>query len=180
MELGEVTQHNVQQLKRLNQALFPVSYNDKFYKDVITAGELAKLAYFNDIVVGGVCCRADVNEQGVKRMYIMTLGTLAPYRRFGLGTMMLEHVFALCAKDPAIDSVFLHVQVNNETALDFYQRFGFQVAETQSNYYKRIEPADAYVLEKHLKGPDAENGIFPSTSYASTSTEMIENLHLDG
>ncbi len=32
MELGEVTQHNVQQLKRLNQALFPVSYNDKFYK----------------------------------------------------------------------------------------------------------------------------------------------------
>ncbi len=45
--------------------------------------------------------------------------------RFGLGTVMLEHVFVLCARDPAITSVFLHVQINNETALSFYQRFGF-------------------------------------------------------
>jgi hypothetical protein len=98
MELGDVTHHNVMQLKRVNQVIFPVSYNDKFYKDVVNAGELAKLgmvhvrvfsvdllfaAYFNDIVVGGVCCRIDLTCK--RRMYIMTLGTLAPYRRFGLG-----------------------------------------------------------------------------------------------
>jgi len=176
MELGDVTQHNVQQLKRLNQALFPVSYNDKFYKDVITAGELAKLAYFNDIVVGGVCCRVDVSEQHTKRMYIMTLGTLAPYRRFGMGKIMLDHVFTLCAKDPAIVSVFLHVQLNNETALSFYQRFGFQIVETVPSYYKRIEPADAYVLEKRLKGENA-TGPFPvatATAATNTSLEMVD------
>uniref|UniRef100_A0A8D2AQJ5 Uncharacterized protein n=1 Tax=Sciurus vulgaris TaxID=55149 RepID=A0A8D2AQJ5_SCIVU len=33
--LGDVTPHNVKQWKRLNQAVFPVSYNDKFYKDVL-------------------------------------------------------------------------------------------------------------------------------------------------
>lgn len=70
----------LQQLRRLNQAVFPVAYNDKFYKEIVTAGELAKLAYFNDIVVGGVCCRIDT-QNGARRMYIMTLGTLAPYRR---------------------------------------------------------------------------------------------------
>lgn len=43
MELGEITQHNIKQLKRLNQVVFPVSYNDKFYKDVLDLGELAKL-----------------------------------------------------------------------------------------------------------------------------------------
>lgn len=37
-------------------------YNDKFYKEIVNAGELAKLAYFNDIVVGAVCCRYDVFE----------------------------------------------------------------------------------------------------------------------
>ncbi len=43
MELGDVTHHNVMQLKRVNQVIFPVSYNDKFYKDVVNAGDLAKL-----------------------------------------------------------------------------------------------------------------------------------------
>ena len=47
-ELGEVTVHNLKQLKKLNQIVFPVSYNDKFYKDVLDVGPLAKLGmYFN-------------------------------------------------------------------------------------------------------------------------------------
>ncbi|MGH0183583.1 UNVERIFIED_CONTAM: hypothetical protein FKN15_012587 [Acipenser sinensis] len=44
IELGDVTPHNIKQLKRLNQVIFPVSYNEKFYKDVLEVGELAKLA----------------------------------------------------------------------------------------------------------------------------------------
>ena len=43
IELGDVTHHNIKQLKRVNQVVFPVSYNEKFYKDVVIAGELAKL-----------------------------------------------------------------------------------------------------------------------------------------
>ena len=39
--------------------MFPVVYHDNFYKDVLEAGELAKLAFFNDIVVGAVCCRVE-------------------------------------------------------------------------------------------------------------------------
>ena len=42
-ELGDITPHNIKQLKRLNQVVFPVTYNDKFYKDVLEVGELAKL-----------------------------------------------------------------------------------------------------------------------------------------
>ena len=38
-----MTVHNIKQLKRLNQVVFPVTYNDKFYKDVLEVGELAKL-----------------------------------------------------------------------------------------------------------------------------------------
>ncbi|KAK2109288.1 N-alpha-acetyltransferase 50 [Saguinus oedipus] len=95
IELGDVTPHNIKELKRLNQVIFPVRYNVKFYKDVLEVGELAKLAYFNDIAVGA-------------------------------------------------------------SAIDFYRKFGFEIIETK-NYYKRIEPADAHVLQKNLKVPSGQN-----------------------
>lgn len=46
---------------------------------------------------------------------------------------------------------FRHVQVNNEGAIDFYKKFGFEIVETKEHYYKRIEPADAHVLQKTLR-----------------------------
>lgn len=41
--------------------------------------------------------------------------------------------------------------MNNEGAIDFYKKFGFEVVETKKHYYKRIEPADAHVLQKTLR-----------------------------
>ena len=46
---------------------------------------------------------------------------------------------------------YTDLQVNNEDAINFYKNFGFDIVETKQQYYKRIEPADAYVLEKKLK-----------------------------
>ena len=51
-----------------------------------------------------------------------------------------------------------HVQISNESAIDFYQKFGFEIIETKKNYYKRIEPADAHVLQKSLRSPCAPPG----------------------
>ncbi|XP_015786021.1 N-alpha-acetyltransferase 50 [Tetranychus urticae] len=148
-ELGSITVHNIKLLRRINQVVFPVIYNDKFYKDVLVAGELAKIAFYNDIVVGGVCCRIDTSNNQ-RRLYIMTLGCLAPYRRLGIGTLMLKHVLNY-AQENNLDGLFLHVQVNNDTALTFYKKFGFEIIDTKENYYKRIEPSAAYVLQKDFK-----------------------------
>jgi len=188
IELGDVTPHNIKLLRRLNQVIFPVSYNEKFYKDVLEAGELAKLAYFNDIVVGAVCCRIDESDAGQRRLYIMTLGCLASYRRLGIGTRMLEHVLNWVKKDKRkFASIFLHVQVSNDVAMDFYRRFGFEVLETREKYYKRISPADAFVLHKRLDGsngpiasvsvPSAVSGL-GSTSASTTATSAAAGQDL--
>ena len=44
------------------------------------------LVYFNDVCVGGVCCRKEaVAGSTTQNLYIATLGVLAPYRHLGLG-----------------------------------------------------------------------------------------------
>jgi hypothetical protein len=43
-------------------------------------------------------------------------------------------------------------QINNEEAIKFYSRFGFEVAETIKGYYKRLDPPDAVLLRKQLQG----------------------------
>eukprot|EP01135_Chromosphaera_perkinsii_P008133 Nk52_evm1s1133 gene=Nk52_evmTU1s1133 len=151
IDLGDITPHNIKQLKLLNSVVFPVSYNEKFYKEVLTMGEFAKLAYYNDIMVGAVCCRTEpVENSSDKHLYIMTLGCLAPYRRQKIGSDMLKHVLKQCEKDKNIKSIYLHVQISNDEAIDFYKKFGFEITETKKDYYRRIEPADAYVLRKTL------------------------------
>jgi hypothetical protein len=55
-----VTQHNIRQLKKLNQVVFPVSYNDKFYKDVLEAGAQIQNvlnAIFYCSILQWHCCR---------------------------------------------------------------------------------------------------------------------------
>eukprot|EP00730_Choanoeca_flexa_P013318 TRINITY_DN5188_c0_g1_i1.p1 TRINITY_DN5188_c0_g1~~TRINITY_DN5188_c0_g1_i1.p1 ORF type:complete len:163 (+),score=34.41 TRINITY_DN5188_c0_g1_i1:2-490(+) len=149
MALGELTPHNVKQLQLINDISFPVSYSESFYKKAVAAGEFSKLAYYDDIVVGGVCCRKDTTDDGSK-LYIMTLGCLAAYRRLGLGKLMLDHVLKLAQDDKTVVAVQLHVQIDNDDAIAFYKRFGFEVKETIDAYYKRVEPAAAHVLEKTI------------------------------
>ena len=70
------------------------------------------------------------------QLYIMTLGCLAPYRRLGIGTKMLEHVLKVVQEDGNFASIFLHVQINNQSAIEFYKKFGFNIVETKEQYYK--------------------------------------------
>jgi hypothetical protein len=41
--LDDLTPQNIGLLKKLNSVLFPVPYSEKFYKDSLNVGELAKL-----------------------------------------------------------------------------------------------------------------------------------------
>lgn len=67
-----------------------------------------------------------------------------------IGSQLLQHILdqAKLAKD--ISKVCLHVQINNEKAVEFYKKNGFEVVCTEKDYYKNIEPADAYFLSKAI------------------------------
>mmetsp|Transcript_43313 Transcript_43313/g.72017 ORF Transcript_43313/g.72017 Transcript_43313/m.72017 type:complete len:179 (-) Transcript_43313:183-719(-) len=150
IKFGTVTEKNVDQLRKLNLAVFPVRYNDKFYSDLWSSPtqEYTHLAYFSDILVGAICGRVEPQDHNKFKVYIMTIGVLAPYRRLGIGTQLLQQVLHACSQQPDCEAIYLHVQVNNDDAIDFYQRFGFSVGDVVKDYYCRIEPPDAVLLHR--------------------------------
>ncbi|PWN52286.1 hypothetical protein IE53DRAFT_378269 [Violaceomyces palustris] len=187
IDVADLTPNNLGQLRKLNTVLFPIPYSERFYKDALSpdVASICKLGLFNDIAVGNVCCRFEpVGESSVK-VYIMTLGVLAPYRRLGVASALLSHILKVAEPgskvslrapvDPnapapkpkkgkdgkeikeepkmiekVVDSIYLHVQTGNEEAKLFYSKFGFHVAGEVDNYYRRIQPSSAWVLEKKV------------------------------
>lgn len=102
----------------------------------------------------------------------MTLGVLAPYRRYGigklllsvdalvtddvLGTKLLDHVLSQAqtqtqnTPNQPVKSLYLHVQTTNQEAVDWYTRRGFVIEQTVQDYYRNIEDCNAHVLVRRL------------------------------
>jgi len=75
-----------------------------------------------------------------------------PYRSRRLGSQSLDLILAAAAAHakPKISRVYLHVQTSNAAAKVFYERHGFKEIGVHENYYKKIIPHDAWILERAI------------------------------
>jgi ribosomal protein S18 acetylase RimI-like enzyme len=73
------------------------------------------------------------------------------------GSALVQSVLDAVAKAGDVKEVYLHVWTKNEEAVRFYEtKFGFsRDAGTVANYYRRIDPPDAYVLRLAVNGGTA-------------------------
>jgi ribosomal protein S18 acetylase RimI-like enzyme len=152
-QLCDVNESNIKQLRVLNIATLPVRYTEKFYKELISnySSEYLKYATWNGFVVAGVCARVESSELTERRkLYIMTINVLAPYRNRGIATELLNFVSEKASKDPLIDEIYLHVQTSNLDAKEFYLSRGFSEVEIIRNYYKNIDPPDCFLLRRQI------------------------------
>jgi len=153
VSFSSLTTNNLGTVRKLNSVLFPIKYSEKFYQDILSpeVEGFCKLVYYNDVPVGTICCRLE-NKYGQVGLYLMTMGILAPYRSRGLGSKTLDSILTAAASStkPKIDKIYLHVQISNDDAKRFYEKHGFKEVEIYKGYYKKIEPHDAWVLEKVL------------------------------
>jgi GNAT superfamily N-acetyltransferase len=75
------------------------------------------------MLVGGIACRYEKPPAGAPagaatRLYIMTLGVLAPYRGRGVGQRLLLRALAEALREGSASEVYLHVQVRAGAGVD--------------------------------------------------------------
>ncbi|KAJ3206087.1 N-alpha-acetyltransferase 50, partial [Dinochytrium kinnereticum] len=113
--------------------------------------------FYDDECIGAICCRRELmtslTDYGSHKVYIMTLGVLAPYRRLQIGTLLVETITSRCKSDTRLDHIALHVQTTNKEAIRFYKSRSFRIETKVDGYYllnKGVEPPDAYLLRRDL------------------------------
>jgi N-alpha-acetyltransferase 50 len=100
-----------------------------------------------------------------RRIYVMSLCLLAPYRGFGIASQLLDAVVAnaCLAPSPAADGplhIYAHVHAPNLLALEFYQKRGFVLDETViEGYYPRLRPRDARLVWKRVNPGEVIRGM---------------------
>ena len=69
----------------------------------------------------------------------------------------MQHIIeaAHANEEPKISAIYLHVQVANDSAKSFYERHGFKETGVHTDYYKKIVPHDAWILEREVVPADA-------------------------
>jgi ribosomal-protein-alanine N-acetyltransferase len=77
-------------------------------------------------------------------LHINTIAVAPPYRRRGLGTLLMRHILTEVA-DEGITRATLEVRRSNTAALQLYERLGFSYAGLRRGYYTQPDE-DALIL----------------------------------
>lgn len=92
-----------------------------------------------------------VSEMDGARAHIITLDVAEKYRRRGIGTVLIDAVEHRLAS-LGVRSVLLETAINNDAAVSFWQRHGYQTLGTLKRYY--LNRIDAYQMRKFLPPHD--------------------------
>lgn len=79
---------------------------------------------------------------------IMNVAVLPEYRGLGIGNMLMENLIEK-AQQNHMKTMSLEVRVSNNTALNLYTKYGFNIEGTRKNYYKDNNE-DAHIMWKYL------------------------------
>ncbi len=86
-----------------------------------------------------------------KAAHLISIAVLKPFRRRGIGSMLLRESMRASVRAYGAESMYLEVRVSNEPAIKLYEKFGFRKVRMIESYY--LDGEDAYVMARRLKEP---------------------------
>lgn len=76
---------------------------------------------------------------------IYNIGVRKSFQRFGCGTILLDEFIKRCVAE-MVETVWLDVRISNNTAISFYNRFGFSEFTLRTRFYN--DPVEDGIVMK--------------------------------
>jgi ribosomal protein S18 acetylase RimI-like enzyme len=118
------------------------------FKELVNSGTL--YVYENtDGQVTATCIVRRLKRRCAHVVCLSTLATNPNFQRKGIGTMFIKELINEVRKDEEIKRIELYVEADNETAIAFYTKLGFQVQGCLTKYFKRARddhPVDELIM----------------------------------
>ena len=83
-------------------------------------------------------------------LYLSTLAVLSPYRTHGIACHMLQTLTTRAVETYGLSHVGAHVWEANEEGLTWYRKRGFREVGREPNYYRRLDPQGAIVVQRDV------------------------------
>jgi len=126
-KLGELLHSNYKRLYQLEKMI-----DDEYTKTFV---------YLKDDVVLGFIMYIDI----IETIDIIDIIVHPDHRNKKIGSYLMDTLFSEI--DFSTKTITLEVNVNNEKAINFYQKFGFEIIHKRTNYY---ENQDAYLMGRFI------------------------------
>jgi ribosomal-protein-alanine N-acetyltransferase len=135
---------DISQLLTIERAVHPLPWTAVTFHTCLQAGALGWVAEEAGQIIGFIImtCTDDT-------CHILNIAVLPAYQRGGVGRGLLTQALSYAATHGALVT-HLEVRADNEAALLFYQRAGFQQTGVRKNYYPLPDGTarDALLLSK--------------------------------
>lgn len=128
----------------LERACFSDPWSEEMIREELGTGLSTYLAAEDGDTFLGYIGMQQILDEG----YITNVAVEPRYRRYGVGTRLVEELIDL-AKAQDLRFVSLEVRVSNAPAIQLYERFGFTQAGRRRDYY-RNPVEDAFIMTRYL------------------------------
>jgi ribosomal-protein-alanine N-acetyltransferase len=134
IELRQLGLADLRAIEEIERRSYPTPWSRSMF-----AGELAKpssicLGAFEAEGEDGELCGYLIVSRYVDAWHVMNVAVDPDHRGRGIATMLIERLFELTAEDVR-RGYTLEVRVSNVTAIELYERLGFQARGVRRGYY---------------------------------------------
>lgn len=135
LRIREAELRDIRRLAEIEKACFEDGYSEEILAFFLTSPKhVCLVAEVNGIIVGLAIGGLELEESGPLIGHVWTLEVVAPYRRRGIGALLLSRLEEALRTRGAREC-YLEVRADNEPAIRLYEKAGYRRDRLLRDYY---------------------------------------------